>query len=825
MAAPSNRNSIRVARGPFADLNAEINALGEGEITYATDENKFYVKDSGILEPAAATSQQGGLADTATQPGDNISTLNNDSGYLTLADISPTTNKFAYVSASSGDDATAELDDPGKPFATIRGAVDEITLQGFTGYAIEVAPGTYNEINPIQLPAGCIVQAAHGSASSVHGSVKVLPTNNNDHLFLLAPNAQVDGLQMTTPTGFGFACACYQGGAEIAGTTASVTNVKILGGASGALGSGIRMAATAGNGKIVSYEIRYGGGSMFHLMECKGGILATESVHVPGTPNPDDFIHAVCHNDTTLGNSLARFQGIDVNSGSPDVEYVFHNNGGTAVFFGINYFNGQKGILLENDSYDISFFGGLLQSTTDTIVTGASVTGSSGKLFISAKMNEQFSIGNNAWWNSDYLFEFSSDTTDINAYSTAKQLWGGDLIIGHQREPGGLFVGYGTAYSDPNSETVLATSGNTSTTEGNDLVDLTATALDKDDATQFTFNANAANEAIYFCTNKRDSSNNLLKHYGYRTGHWSGDSRDGEYVFEIWSGAAWTAVNVQAVSRDQGYNYASNVMWRGDDSHEYILFGLDDNTTWSLKTINGKSAYWSRIRIVTPPTTLPVLYQLQGLPRGGFEITPTGKQVFYGVSQFRRSLQTQSSGLSATGGVLTGTQQVGTGTNQYTHSLTNGTLDGAGDRLYWNIRVPEGSCSAFPYYIDILYSIQAGFDASTKPTLGFTFHAAEVSGMYIADPNGGIPPVPRNNIDTEAITNANPQRQEKILTGDSQDTMYNLSFGPFSAAEFYEGDLITMLLEFVDDGSSNADITVWDVSLRSFRWTEGERQV
>ena len=59
MAAPSNRNSIRVARGPFADLNAEISALGEGEITYATDENKFYVKDSGILEPAAATSQQG----------------------------------------------------------------------------------------------------------------------------------------------------------------------------------------------------------------------------------------------------------------------------------------------------------------------------------------------------------------------------------------------------------------------------------------------------------------------------------------------------------------------------------------------------------------------------------------------------------------------------------------------------------------------------------------------------------------------------------------------------------------------------------------------
>ena len=825
MTLPSPRNSIRPLRGLLATLQTDIAGIGEGEIVYATDENRFYVKENGILTVASATAAQGILADTAVQPSDNVSDLTNDAGYLTLSDIANTTNKFAYVNGTVGDDLTAELDNPGKPYATIKAATDEIALQGFTGYAIEVAPGTYNENNPIQLQPGCIVQAAHGSVSSVHGSTKIAPLNNNDHLFLLAPNAQLDGLQLTTPTTFGFACAAYVGGAEISNTTASVTNVKIIGGPSGALGSGVRMAATSGNGKIISYEIRYGGGAMFHLMECKGGILATESVHVPGTSNPDDFVHAVCHNDTTLGNSLARFQGIDVNSGSPDVEYIFHNNGGTAVFYGINYFNGQKGIFLENDSYDISFFGGLLDTTTDTIVTDPSVTGSSGKLYINARMNEQFNIGNNTWWNSDYLFEFSNDAEDINAYTDAKQIWGGDLIIGHQRETGGLFVGNGPAFSDPATDHVFATSNNTSTTEGDSLVDLTATALNKDDATQFTFNANAANEAIYFCTEKRDPANNLLKHYGYRTGHFAGDSRDGEYVFEIWDGAQWAAMNIQAVNRDEGYNYASNVMWRGGNSHEYIMFGIDDASTWSLKTINSINAYWSRIRIATPPTALPTLYQIQGLPRGGFEITGSGKQVFYGVSQFRRSLQQSSSSLSATGGVLTGTQQVGTGVDQYTHSLSTATLDGAGDRLYWNIRVPEGSCSAFPYYIDVLYSIQSGFNAVTLPTMGFTFHAAQVAGMYVADPNGGLAPVARNNVDTLPITTDNPQRQTKLLPGDSADTMYNLFFGPFFAQDFYEGDLITMAMDYIDDGSSNADITIWDISLRSFRWTEGERQV
>ena len=825
MTLPSPRNSIRPLRGLLATLQADIAGIGEGEVVYATDENRFYVKENGILTVASATAAQGILADTAVQPTDNVSDLTNDAGYLTLADIANTTNKFAYVNATVGDDLTAELDNPGKPFASIRAASDEITAQGFAGYAIEVAPGNYAENNPIQLRPGCIVLPAHSSVSNVHGSVVVSPLNNNDHLFLLAPNAQVDGIQMVTPTSFGFACAAYIGGAEIANTVASVTNVKIVGGAAGSLGTGVRMAATSGNGKIISFEIRYGGGAMFHLLECKGGILATESVHVPGTANPDDFIHAVTHTDTSLGNSLARFQGVDVNSGSPDVEYIYHNIGGTGVFFGINYFNGQKGILLESDSYDISFFGGLLDAATDTIIADAGITGVNGKLFIGAKMNEQFNIQNNAWWNSDYLFEFNNDATDINAYTDAKQIWGGDLILGHQRETSGLFVGYGTAFSDPATDTVLATSNNTSTTEGNGLVDLTATALDKDDATQFTFNANAANEAIYFCTDKRDPTNNLLKHYGYRTGHFAGDSRDGEYAFEIWNGTEWTEVDIQAVNRDLGYNYASNVMWRGDDSHEYILFGLDDNTTWSLTVINGKNAYWSRIRIVTPPTTLPTLYQIQGLPRGGFEITGTGKQIFYGVSQFRRSLQSASSGLSATGGVLTGTQQVGTGVNQYAHSLADGTLDGAGDKVYWNIRMPEGTCTAFPFYIDILYSIQSGFNAVTLPQLGFTFHPAEVAGMYVADPNGGLAPVVRNNVDTSTITTNNPQRQVKDIPGDAADTMYNLFFGPFMATDFYEGDLLAMSLDYVDDGSSNADINIWDISLRSFRWTEGERQV
>lgn len=152
MTTPSPRNSIRTARGLYSDLLASVADLGDGELCYSTDHDKFYTPDGsgGLLEvgkgtaitsigqlgdvdltglqsgevlkwdgtswsPAAdssavssvagktgavtlvkaditdfsdadyATAAQGGLADSAVQPGDDISDLNNDAGFITSA--------------------------------------------------------------------------------------------------------------------------------------------------------------------------------------------------------------------------------------------------------------------------------------------------------------------------------------------------------------------------------------------------------------------------------------------------------------------------------------------------------------------------------------------------------------------------------------------------------------------------------------------------------------------------------------------------------------------------------------------------------------------
>jgi hypothetical protein len=72
MTTPTTRTPVRIARGTYANLNASILDLLEGEICYATDENKVYVIEGGALTELAfldtadiGVSVQGYDADTA----------------------------------------------------------------------------------------------------------------------------------------------------------------------------------------------------------------------------------------------------------------------------------------------------------------------------------------------------------------------------------------------------------------------------------------------------------------------------------------------------------------------------------------------------------------------------------------------------------------------------------------------------------------------------------------------------------------------------------------------------------------------------------------
>ena len=54
MPTPSTRTPIRIARGTYSNLNSSVADIQEGEICYATDEDKLYVKEGGSLVASQA---------------------------------------------------------------------------------------------------------------------------------------------------------------------------------------------------------------------------------------------------------------------------------------------------------------------------------------------------------------------------------------------------------------------------------------------------------------------------------------------------------------------------------------------------------------------------------------------------------------------------------------------------------------------------------------------------------------------------------------------------------------------------------------------------
>ena len=151
--------------GAYADLTGKP-TLGTAAATDATD---------------YATAAQGSLADSATQPGDNVSTLNNDSGYITSA---PGTN-LSYtastreLASSTGSNATLPNVAAGGDSGLMTGS-DKSKLDG-------IASGATNVTNNNQLTngAGYVTSSGNtvigtGSDINTSGAIVVDQLNMTD---------------------------------------------------------------------------------------------------------------------------------------------------------------------------------------------------------------------------------------------------------------------------------------------------------------------------------------------------------------------------------------------------------------------------------------------------------------------------------------------------------------------------------------------------------------------------------------------------------------------------------------------------------------------
>ena len=70
MPTPATRTPVRVARGTYSNLNSNKADILEGEICYATDQNKIYIKEGSNLEEHTIDTSSFALLAGATFTGD-----------------------------------------------------------------------------------------------------------------------------------------------------------------------------------------------------------------------------------------------------------------------------------------------------------------------------------------------------------------------------------------------------------------------------------------------------------------------------------------------------------------------------------------------------------------------------------------------------------------------------------------------------------------------------------------------------------------------------------------------------------------------------------
>tara|TARA_A100001201_G_scaffold33549_1_gene36134 strand:- start:4369 stop:5028 length:660 start_codon:yes stop_codon:yes gene_type:complete len=120
MPTPANRTPIRIARGTYTNLNSSLSDIQEGEICYATDQDKLYVKEGSSLVDTSFDVNNAALTGVPTAP--TASTGTNTTQIATTA--------FVAAAVPTIDPDTAKTD------------VEQLFTAGQRGQITELSAGT-----------------------------------------------------------------------------------------------------------------------------------------------------------------------------------------------------------------------------------------------------------------------------------------------------------------------------------------------------------------------------------------------------------------------------------------------------------------------------------------------------------------------------------------------------------------------------------------------------------------------------------------------------------------------------------------------------------
>lgn len=701
----------------------------------------------------------------------------------------PTGNTI-WVDASVGNDGTGTVDRLDLPFLTIAAAIAVAT----SGDVIMLRPGTYTE-SGLTLPSGVdLVGSGWGNTTigTTGAQTDILTINNN----------VVEGFTVQVPT------AAHAGIKHLSGT-GGVYAINLAGDNGTGVGQGIYKS---GSGKLVGGNIRCETGGLEVGLLVDSGVLAVDDVHFPNT--------SAAISRAVKGAGTGRFQAQAINMGNSQIGHGFHLEGTcTMLVYNPNIFNVSVAIHIAADGVSFTSTGGKIGGSTLTVSVDPALTGTGTTVeALATVIDPLFFFPPAAAGNVNYVLNFQQLKTNIR--EARQRIIGADLALGFPEKGSGLYVGRGAAYGD--GMVVYTTDGTEtmvgSVVTGGNQTEVT-TAAQSLDASTFSFQGLAANNAIYFASIRRAPDGTQLK-------HWGGELSQvvagvgGSYIIEIWDGAAWVSKETMSVGVDTGYVYGNSIFLRAS-SREDIRYELSSASTWGLATLNGITAYWSRIRIATAVTTAPTWERWQ-LTEDALHINGRGQISADGNAQWKQTI-VGAGNVFASGGTTTdGTATVGTGQGAWTHDLDGSRLNQSGDVISTQFVIPAGVNTAFPIIFRLSYEYS---QYNAAPTIEGRMLGVQREGVLVADPGGSLTPVARTEAATALLTSVPGLIDSQTPTSTTLGKVLSLNFGPYDISNLYSGDLVLFQISMTADGGGGGtatDIQVWAIEVEGVLYTTGQ---
>ena len=186
MPTPSNRTPLRVARGTYSNLNSSVSDIQEGEICYATDQDKLYVKEgSSLVSTQGDVSAKANIASptfTGTPAAPTAAVSTNTTQLATTAFVVAEIADEVGTTVQGFDADTAKTDVAQTYTAAQRGTITTLTdgatvtpdFAASNNYTLTLG-GNRTIANPTNLTAGqsgsiFLVQDGTGSRTASWGS-------------------------------------------------------------------------------------------------------------------------------------------------------------------------------------------------------------------------------------------------------------------------------------------------------------------------------------------------------------------------------------------------------------------------------------------------------------------------------------------------------------------------------------------------------------------------------------------------------------------------------------------------------------------------------